>query len=322
MRLCDLKVRIEGSPMASRIRQVLGELEDRGLRFRPHFWISSEWFTPQGVRGCAIPFFLLHPRLIRLERKQMLVADGADRSECMRILRHEVGHAIDHAYRLYLRRKRQRLFGKSSQRYPEYYLPRPFSRRYVQNLDYWYAQAHPDEDFAETIAVWLRPRSNWRKNYAGWPALRKLKYVDELMAEIADRPATVRGRQHVEPLQSIRKTLAEYYSEKQAHYGTEAPDFFDKDLRKLFSVERRYRRNESAAAFLRRIRPEVRRMVARWTGHYEYSLDQVLVDIIARCRELKLHRVGPPAQAKLYTVIMLTVCTMNYVYGGRRGLSI
>lgn len=140
VRLCDLGVRIEGSVLEARIEQVCEELSRRGLRFRPHFWVSEEWFTPQGVGGCAVPFYLLHPRLTRLERSRMLEAEGAGHVECMKLLRHEVGHAIDHAYRLHLRRKRQRLFGKSSKPYPKTYKPKPFSRSYVQHLDYWYAQ--------------------------------------------------------------------------------------------------------------------------------------------------------------------------------------
>ena len=30
-----------------------------------------------------------------------------------------------------------------------------------------YAASHPEEDFAETFAVWLTPRSNWRQSFPG-----------------------------------------------------------------------------------------------------------------------------------------------------------
>ena len=322
LRMCDLDVRIEGSPVEELIEQVLGELELRGIRYRPHFWVSEEWFSPAGVPGCAVPFYLLHPRLTRLERSRMLEAEGSGRRECLRLLRHEVGHAVDHAYRLNLRRKRQRLFGKSSKPYPEYYLPKPFSRNYVQHLDYWYAQAHPDEDFAETFAVWLQPRSNWRKVYEGWPAMRKLRYVDEMMGEIAGRRPRVRSRERVEPLHRLRKTLREHYAQKQERYGTEYPDVFDTDLRKLFSDDPRDAPNESAAAFLRREGPTIRRMVSRWTGHYQYTLDQVLKEVIGRCRKLRL-RLGQPAEQTIMdAAIMLTVNSMNFLYSGRRWLGL
>ena len=52
------------------------------------------------------------------------------------------------------------------------YTPDPNSRAYVQHLDYWYAQSHPFEDYAETFAVWLRPSSRWKRRYEGWPRSR------------------------------------------------------------------------------------------------------------------------------------------------------
>ena len=318
VRLCDLDVQIKGSVVQQRIEQVLGELERREITFRPHFWVSDDWFTPAGVSGCAIPFYLLHPRLRDLERKQMLEVEGSERSECVKILRHEVGHAIDHAYRLNLRKKRQRLFGRSTKTYPDAYMPRPFSRSFVQNIDYWYAQSHPDEDFAETFAVWLGPRSNWRKIYQGWPAMKKLVYMDELIKEIAGIKPSKVSRQHISPLTKDRRTLRQYYTEKQERYETEYPNFYDADLLRLFSAEPKYKKNETAASFLRRVRPSIRNMVSQWTGHYAYSLDQVLKDIIGRCRELKLRVNSPKKQLEMDAAIMLTVNTMNFLYSGRR----
>jgi hypothetical protein len=168
LRIKDLGLTIEGTWLEPRIDALYETLERRGFRLRPHIWLSEEWFSPQGVPGFAIPFYLAHPRLIRLERSQMLDVEGGTRDEFTRIMRHETGHAIQHGYQLQRRREWQRLFGKSSQRYPEYYRPNPASKRYVQHLRLWYAQSHPDEDFAETFAVWLRPRGEWRKRYAGW----------------------------------------------------------------------------------------------------------------------------------------------------------
>jgi hypothetical protein len=200
-------------------------------------------------------------------------------------------------------------------------MPRPYSKRYVLHLDNWYAQSHPDEDFAETFAVWLKPRSAWRRRYQGWPALKKLEYVDELMEEIAGARPLVRSRARVEPLSRIRKTLREYYEQKRARYGEEYPDFYDHDLRRLFSDHPRHRKRESAAAFVRRNRGEVRQMVARWTGEYQYTLDQVLKEMIGRCRDLKLRVVGSERQVKLDFAILLTVQTMNYLHSGRHRMA-
>ena len=189
LRLKDLKVTVAGTWLEGCLEDLYAELAQRGLRIRPHAWMSNEWFSPDDTPGIAIPFYLAHPRLMRLERKMMIDVEGGTVPECMRILRHEAGHVLQVSYQLQRRRRWQQLFGPSSTRYPEYYRPNPASRRYVYHLPLWYAQSHPDEDFAETFAVWLAPRSNWRKRYAGWPALKKLQYVDELMAEIAARKA-------------------------------------------------------------------------------------------------------------------------------------
>jgi len=317
LRMCDLDVAIERSPVKKYIRQIYGDLERRGIRFRPHFWLSEEWFTPDGVPGVAIPFYLAHPRLMRLERSQMLEVEGGTRESCLRTLRHEVGHSIDHAYQLHRRRRWQRLFGKSSQPYPTFYKPRPYSKNYVLHLDLWYAQSHPDEDFAETFAVWLKSRGLWRKRYQGWPALKKLEYVDELMREIARQRPIVSSRARVDPLSRIRKTLREHYDQKRARYVVEYPDFYDHDLRRLFSDAPQHRKGESAAAFLRRIRSGVRQLVSRWTGEYQYTLDQVLKEMIGRCGELGLRVTGPEKQLKMDFAILLTVQTMNHLHSGR-----
>ena len=173
LRLADLPVHIEGT-LADRIGQLRSELADRGLRLPIHFYLADEWFTPDGATSIAIPFYLAHPRLEKLEEPQMFEVEGGEHEWAMRILRHEAGHALDNAFRLRLKRQRREIFGNPSTPYPEFYTPRPHSKSFVLHLDSWYAQSHPDEDFAETFAVWLTPNSEWRARYAGWPALKKL----------------------------------------------------------------------------------------------------------------------------------------------------
>ena len=191
LRICQLGVTIEGSPIEARIADLQRELDARGLTFNPHFWLSAEWFSPDSVPGVAIPFYLAHPRLEKLERAQMLEVEGGTPEWCLKILRHEAGHAIDNAYKLRQRLRRQQIFGPSYMQYPEYYTPKPYSKSFVLHLDSWYAQSHPDEDFAETFAVWLNPQSDWRARYADWPALKKLEYMDSLMSEVAGKPMLV-----------------------------------------------------------------------------------------------------------------------------------
>ena len=322
VRLCDLGLRIEGTPLERRIGRLYEELQSRGIRFRPHCWFSEEWFSPDGVPGVGIPFYLAHPRLTCLERKLMLEVEGGTKEWCMRILRHEAGHAIDTAYRLHRRRSWREKFGKYSQEYPDYYQPKPYSKSYVLHLDLWYAQSHPAEDFAETFAVWLKPRSGWRLHYRGWPALKKLEYVDRMMAEIQDTKPVETSRRHVMPLRGIRKTLHEYYEEKRAHYGLDHPNFHDHDLRRLFSDAPEYAKRPTAAGFLRRIRLDLRRTIARWTGEYQYTINQVLEGMIERCRELGLRLDQSEEQTRHDTLVMLAVQTMNYLHGGHHRVAL
>jgi hypothetical protein len=321
LRMCDLGLSIEGTQLESRIAQLNAELQGRGLAV-PHYYLSDEWFTPDGVPGIAIPFYLAHPRLEKLELAEMLEVEGGDEESCLRILRHEAGHAMDNAYNLRRRPTRRRLFGNPRVAYPEYYLPKPYSKSFVQHLDHWYAQSHPDEDFAETFAVWLDPRSTWPTRYAGWPAQRKLEYVDRLMRRLAGTRPVVRSKRVVDPLQRLRKTLSDHYRRKREHYGLDHPDFYDSDLRNLFSNAPEYAKNASAARFVRKIRKEVRGTVASFTDSYQYTIDQLLEKIIERCREHNLRLTESEEESKIDFVVFLTVQTMNYLHGGRHRVAL
>ncbi|MEZ6126607.1 MAG: putative zinc-binding metallopeptidase [Planctomycetaceae bacterium] len=243
----------------------------------------------------------------------MLEVEGGTTEWCMRILRHETGHAIDNAYRLRRRKCYRETFGNVSAPYPEAYSPQPYSRSYVINIDMWYAQSHPVEDFAETFAVWLKPRSRWRSTYSGWPALKKLLFVNDLMAQIREERPSVRTRRHEEPLRSLKMTLREHYEKKCQHYGLETTNYFDHELLRLFSTDPGRAEFQSAATFLRRARKRLRRDVAEWTGHYQYTIDQVLAAMIARCDELKLHVDRDPDELERDALVVLTVHTMNHI---------
>ena len=322
VRLCELGLTIDGSWLEPRIAQLNDELAARGLEFRPHFWLSAEWFTPDGVPGVAAPFYLAHPRLMRLEKAQMLEVEGGTPESCMQILRHEAGHAFDNAYALRSRRRRVRLFGRPSVEYPDFYLPKPYSKSFVQHIDSWYAQSHPDEDFAETFAVWLTPDSDWRSRYADWPALRKIEYLDALMSELKGAAPIVATRRRVEPLERLRTTLRRHYAKKRAHYGVDRPNFYDRDLRKLFSDAPEYRPHRKASRFIHAMRRDVRRLVAEWTGSYQYTIDQVIEDMIKRCDELNLRLKYPEDRTKLDFTMLVTVQTMNHLHSGRHRVAL
>jgi len=318
LRLKDLKVTVAGTWLEGCLGHLYDELDQRGLRIRPHAWISSEWFSPDDTPGIAIPFYLAHPRLMRLERKKIIDVEGGTLPECMRILRHEAGHVLQHSYQLQRRRRWQELFGRSSTRYPSYYRPNPASKHYVQHLRLWYAQSHPDEDFAETFAVWLAPRSNWRKRYDGWPALKKLSYVDGLMAEVADEKPVLARRRQVDPLSRLTYTLAEHYERKLAHYAIDSQKTYDRDLQRIFSDDPKHGNSPAASTFLRQNRAKIRQMVSKWTGEYQLTLDAVLDDMIGRCRELKLRAVGSERQLRIDFTVLLTAATVHSLYSPSR----
>jgi hypothetical protein len=317
-RICDLGLELEGSGLEAPIEQLYAELAAQKLRLRPHCWLSEEWFSPDGIPGIALPFYLAHPRLKRLERSQILAVEGGTKAECLRLLRHEAGHAIQQAFRLHRRKKWRAHFGSSTKSYPDYYQPNPRSLRYVVHLPYWYAQSHPDEDFAETFAVWLTPRSDWRRKYKGWPALKKLLYVDQLMQELTGKTPPVKSRARPDPVHRIKTTLGEHYENRSERYRFFASRAYDQDLLRFFGpAENASSRSPSAAAFLRKHRKEIRRRVVRSTGKHELALDIVLGEMIARARELKLRAAGRKSQLVIDLTVLLAARSASFAYRGR-----
>jgi hypothetical protein len=293
LRFCDLKLSLRGTDVEDGIRRLYGELEGRGIRFRPHCWLSQEWFSPDGIPGIAIPFYLAHRRLMGLERRFMREVEGGNRNWLMRILRHEAGHAIDSAYRLRRRTAWRAVFGPASLPYPETYRPRPGSRRFVQHLGAWYAQAHPTEDFAETFAVWLKPRSSWRREYSDWPAYAKLRFIDELAREIGGEEPPVSDRATIEDLAQDTRTLREHYAGKLARYRMPRRSGADELLLKIFSPMPRNRASARAATVLRELRQPLRQSIVRSGAFSEYLVHQVLRLMILRCEALNLYVRGP-----------------------------
>ena len=298
LRFCDLKLKIERSPVAKRVRRLYRELDKRQIGFRPHVWLSEEWFSPDGVPGIAVPFYLAHPRLERLERRMMRNVEGGSAESAMRILRHEAGHAIDTAYRLRRRKRWREIFGPASLPYPDTYRARPGSRRYVQHLGEWYAQAHPCEDFAETFAVWLKPNSSWRRTYAQWPAFHKLEFVDELLENVRGTRPPVRNREVVEPLRENTHTLADHYRRKLRRYSMYRRTVTDHLLERVFTAER-HRRAPRASTFLRAHSLHLVNATMRELHAERYSVEQILRIVVERAD--KLGAVGARQPARCVT---------------------
>jgi hypothetical protein len=315
IRFCDLKLKIERSPVAKRVRRLYRELDKRDIPFRPHVWLSEEWFSPDGVPGIAVPFYLAHPRLERLERRMMRNVEGGSAESAMRILRHEAGHAIDTAYRLRRRKRWREIFGPASLPYPDTYRARPGSRRYVQHLGEWYAQAHPCEDFAETFAVWLKPNSSWRRTYAQWPAFHKLEFVDELLTSVRGTRPAVRNREVFEPLRENTRTLAQHYRAKLRRYSMYRRTVTDHVLERVFAAERPGRRAARAASFLRANSLALVNATMREAAAERYGVEQILRIAIERSEKLALWVRGDRRGALRHARWMLVYLTRLYAQG-------
>jgi Putative zinc-binding metallo-peptidase len=317
LRICDLGLHLEQSDLKPRVDQLYQELAARGVSLRPDAYLGDEWFSPEGVPAIAIPFYLAHPRLKALELHQMLEVEGGTVEWCQMLLRHECGHAIDHAYRFSSRKEWHRVFGSPETEYaPETYRPRPYSRSFVRHLPNWYAQAHPDEDFAETFAVWLaNTPEEWRRRYQGWKALEKLEYVNALMQETAVHPpVVVRGRR-ISEASRLRTTLARYYAARRKLYAEDFPDFYDADLRRIFGHGESG--NEHAVKVMRMHRGALITAVVQWTGQRKYIVSMLVRKIIDRCRELGL--MAPRDSVRLHFELASYLATLvtNHLYTGR-----
>ena len=315
-RICDLGLSLEDSSIENRINRLYRELEKQELIFRPHFWLSDEWFCPDHVPGVAIPFFLAHPRLKKLEKDFVMEVEGGDHHWCMKLLRHETAHAIANAYKLTERKDWRKMFGNPNATYHDSYLPKPYSKRFVINLPGWYAQSHPHEDWAETFAVWLKPNSDWRHRYASWPAFKKLQYVDHLMVEIKNKRPKIRNQRKDHPVEKIRTTLREYYQDKVQRYGIDHAEFFDIDLRRLFITKDDAPKSEKASHYIRSIQNPVMEIVQRWTGEYKYRISEVMQDMIKRCDELDLRVDKKHKDMFPDMTACLTMLVMNKLHGG------
>jgi hypothetical protein len=313
-RISTLGLRIEGTALEPLIQKLYDELSAKGLTFHPRCHIGDEWFVPVGIPAIFIPFFLVHDRLRALERKMMLEVEGETAEWFMKLIRHEAAHAYSYAYSLPQQKKWERIFGKTSDdQTPDSYRPRPFSHSYVVHLDDWYAQSHPDEDFAETFAVWLTPGLDWRTRYAGWKAVQKLEFVDELMQSVAGKPPLHAPKYRVAEFNCLNLKLQTYYARKKKFYADLYPDFYDADLRQLFIAPA----GVTAGSYLRRRQRRLLNAVCQWTNEKKYRVNKLLKRLTERCDELGLHALNDDPQQDFRVTAFITTLVMNYLFTGK-----
>jgi len=319
----DLALSLADPPLAPVLDELGRELERHGIRrLRPHFYLSTEWGVPFGTIAIAIPFYLARADLIDLHAARTSFVEGMSRSDVLRYLRHEMGHVVNYAYRLYDHAEWVRHFGSMSQPYVEEFRPQPFSRRFVRHLPGWYAQKHPDEDWAETFAVWLLPDHDWRAEYAAWPeALAKLEYCDRAMAELGDQEPLATAVDLDVEVSEVSTALDDFYHGLEAP-AADLPPGLDGALRSLFldlrpddAADRGDCR--PAGELIRRLGRHLPAEVYRWTGHFPERTRRLLLELGARSDALRLtYPAARENEAALALTTLVTALAMNYVHGG------
>jgi len=284
-RICDLGLKLEGSTAEKFVQQLYRELEQKRIaRFRPACYLTDEWGCPSGEPVIGIPFYLARPDLAQIEKEHN---DLEDAREIMMYLRHEAGHAFNYAYKLHRTPEWRQVFGPYRRPYRENYRPVLFSKDYVRYLPGWYAQKHPDEDFAETFAVWMTPRSGWRNKYRGWGALAKLKYMDRMARELGGSdPMRKRGIPDL-TVEDMEMTVGDFY-----RVSTEQIPLLDvnldDDLAALFTTPKKNRSAEAAESFLARHRKTLVDHIARWTAMQRPLVRKLMESVEKRSREMGL----------------------------------
>jgi hypothetical protein len=314
-RISDLSLAIKGTRLEALVADLYRELGEAGISFKPKTYLADEWGCPQRVPVIGIPFYLANPELSRLEG-ELSGIEAEDESEVMMCLRHEAGHAFNYAFRLYRKPEWRRLFGKFSQPYQEDYKPIPFSARFVRHLPGWYAQKHPDEDFAETFAVWLTPGSNWSLHYADTPALAKLVYVDKMVSQYGRKPPIVSDEKLDTPVQELTMTLDSWYQtgRDSNHINFNLHRTLNNDLQVLFpSIQ-----GQPAADVLRTNSRQLIREVNHWTGMNRQLLKALTDELSDRVQFLGLKIESEQIATQMVGVaVFLSTLAMNYLHSGQ-----
>jgi hypothetical protein len=314
-KISDLSLKIQGTRLETLIGELYQELEKAGISFKPKTYLADEWGCPHGVPVIGIPFYLANPELSKLEG-ELTGIEAEDEAEVMMYLRHEAGHAFNYAYRLFRKPEWRRLFGRFSQPYQDNYQPVPFSARFVRHIPGWYAQKHPDEDFAETFAVWLTPGSDWQQHYADTPALAKLMYVNKIALKYGQKPPVVSDEKLDMPVQELTMTLDRWYEtgRDNNHVSLNIHRTLNNDLRRLFPTSQ----GQPAVDVLRAHRRILIQEVNHWTGINRELLSALTDELLERVKLLGL-KIEPEQTATqmLSVSIFITTLVMNYLYRGQ-----
>jgi hypothetical protein len=319
-RISDLNLGIPGSPVEPFVHRLHREMENKGFCFKPEVYLTDSWGCPDRYPVIGIPFYLADDRLARIEEEQTGEIENAKR--IMTLLRHEAGHAVNYAYKLWRRPSWEEIFGRFTTPYCDVFRPDHLSREYVRHISVYpygrtYAQKHPDEDFAETFAVWLTPSSGWRERYRSWPVLRKLMYVNRLMKEIRCRPPESSRGRLLRPVDKMSVLLVNHYGKKAERYRRDAQGYVDDRLREVFPPTRGAQLRLAVELF-RKLHSRLLGRVVLWSALSEREAMAILHKLEMRSETMKLtYRPGQEGE-RIMDIVSLTVAlALDYAYTGR-----
>lgn len=314
-RLNELPLKIIGSHLEPAVKQLYIELGNAGISFKPETYLSDGWGCPSGVPIIGIPFYLADVNVYSIV-DEFIDPAPCDDSELIKYLRHECGHAFNYAYLLYKEPDWEKTFGLYSKPYKDNYNAVPFDTRFVRHSPGWYAQKHPDEDFAETFAVWLTPNSRWRQIYANTLALNKLLHIDELARLYGQKMPCITGGELDRPLSELDVTLAKWcrMRRKAGQRKIVLPDIINEDLRRLFPDAE----GDPAVSIFQTNSRQLVHEVHNWTGVNRDLLNSLVYELSKRVKALGL-MVEPDRTAERITnlAIFISTLAMNYQYSGK-----
>jgi len=318
----DLGLAIEGTELEPLVNEFRQELERAGItRLKPHMYLSDEWGVPFETIAIGIPFYLARADLTALHVERAGHVEGAGRPEFLRYLRHEMGHVVNYAYRLYELPDWVAQFGAMTQPYLEEYHPEPFSRRFVRHLPGWYAQKHPDEDWAETFAVWLTPGLDWRGEYGAFPAvLAKLEFCDMTMNALRSRDPIVVATERDDDVSQLEDSLAIHYEDDLE--DEPLPPGLDGALRSIFEDATADDATQPVArlpahGLILLMEPDLVANVFRWTGHFPDRTRRLLKHLAERAQALNLvYLVEHEIATTIAITTLVTALAMNHVHRG------
>jgi hypothetical protein len=319
-RICDLDLDPDGS-LGDCFKRLKRELKAHQILLWPDFYFGNEWGCVNKKISISIPFYHATPELRELE------GDIPKNEVLVKTLRHETGHALNYAYKLYQGKGWKEIFGDFDKKYRDGYLYKvnPWSKSYVRHLHYLgdphYAQKHPDEDWAETFAIWLDPRSHWKKKYRTWPnALEKLTYVDRLMEEIAGEEPPYLKKKREGEYTTIEETVSDWWGLDGEMLDQELQEYL-KDMNELFIKPANGRRKLLPAwRLVRKYARVLTEQVSQWIlGSNRHTVRKSLRRWEAICRNESLGYLPEEEERKLIELTtLLTYYVVNDVHHFRR----